>query len=64
MPSISYFLGQFFLKLAGIIECKSAEPMQTGLKVVDSLAHIGHGQREHIIGDQQTRKTAIYTIPY
>jgi len=35
------------------------EPMQTGLKAVDSLVPIGRGQRELIIGDRQTGKTAI-----
>lgn len=44
----------------GIIERKSVhEPMQTGLKAVDSLVPIGRGQRELIIGDRQTGKTAI-----
>jgi F-type H+-transporting ATPase subunit alpha len=44
----------------GIIERKSVcEPMQTGLKVIDSLIPIGRGQRELIIGDRQTGKTAI-----
>ena len=35
------------------------EPMQTGLKAIDSLIPIGRGQRELIIGDRQTGKTAI-----
>ncbi|HNX95929.1 MAG TPA: F0F1 ATP synthase subunit alpha, partial [Holophaga sp.] len=35
------------------------EPMQTGLKVVDALVPIGRGQRELIIGDRQTGKTAV-----
>ncbi|MDR1597767.1 MAG: F0F1 ATP synthase subunit alpha [Holosporales bacterium] len=44
----------------GIIERKSVcEPMLTGLKVIDSLIPIGRGQRELIIGDRQTGKTAI-----
>jgi proton translocating ATP synthase F1 alpha subunit len=44
----------------GIISRKSVhEPMQTGLKAVDSLVPIGRGQRELIIGDRQTGKTAI-----
>ena len=34
-------------------------PMQTGLKVVDALIPIGRGQRELILGDRQTGKTAI-----
>jgi proton translocating ATP synthase F1 alpha subunit len=48
------------LKAPGIIQRKSVhEPMQTGLKAVDSLVPIGRGQRELIIGDRQTGKTAI-----
>jgi proton translocating ATP synthase F1 alpha subunit len=48
------------VKAPGIIPRKSVhEPMQTGLKVVDSLVPIGRGQRELIIGDRQTGKTAI-----
>src|SRR5450756_1505381 len=35
------------------------EPMQTGLKAIDSMIPIGRGQRELIIGDRQTGKTAI-----
>merc|ERR1719469_1282073 len=48
------------LKPPGITPRKSVhEPMQTGLKAVDSLVPIGRGQRELIIGDRQTGKTAI-----
>ena len=48
------------VKAPGIIVRKSVhEPMQTGLKAVDSLVPIGRGQRELIIGDRQTGKTAI-----
>nr|GMC58507.1 ATP synthase F1 subunit 1 [Ipomoea batatas] len=48
------------VKAPGIIERKYVhEPMQTGLKAVDSLVPIGRGQRELIIGDRQTGKTAI-----
>jgi len=48
------------IKAPGIIARKSVHlPMQTGLKVVDSLIPIGRGQRELIIGDRQTGKTAI-----
>jgi len=48
------------LKAPGIIPRKSVhEPMQTGLKAVDALVPIGRGQRELIIGDRQTGKTAI-----
>merc|ERR1712099_12792 len=48
------------LKAPGIIARKSVhEPMQTGLKAIDSLVPIGRGQRELIIGDRQTGKTAV-----
>ena len=48
------------VKAPGIIPRKSVhEPMQTGLKSVDALIPIGRGQRELIIGDRQTGKTAI-----
>src|SRR5262249_5190304 len=48
------------VKAPGIIPRRSVhEPMQTGLKSVDSLIPVGRGQRELIIGDRQTGKTAI-----
>ena len=48
------------LKAPGIIPRQSVyEPMQTGLKAVDCLVPVGRGQRELIIGDRQTGKTAI-----
>ncbi|XP_071964035.1 ATP synthase subunit alpha, mitochondrial-like [Antedon mediterranea] len=48
------------LKAPGIIPRISvSEPMQTGIKAVDSLVPIGRGQRELIIGDRQTGKTAV-----
>eukprot|EP00924_Labyrinthula_sp_SR-Ha-C_P015490 snap_masked-scaffold_4-processed-gene-1.7-mRNA-1 protein AED:0.11 eAED:0.11 QI:0/-1/0/1/-1/1/1/0/551 len=48
------------IKAPGILARKKVnEPMQTGLKAVDSLIPIGRGQRELIIGDRQTGKTAI-----
>ncbi|EDV26816.1 ATP5A1 protein [Trichoplax adhaerens] len=48
------------LKAPGIIpRIKVSEPMQTGIKAVDSLVPIGRGQRELIIGDRQTGKTAV-----
>ncbi len=48
------------VKAPGIIPRRSVhEPVQTGLKIVDSLIPIGRGQRELIIGDRQTGKTAI-----
>lgn len=44
----------------GVIERKSVdEPLQTGIKAIDSMIPIGKGQRELIIGDRQTGKTAI-----
>jgi F-type H+-transporting ATPase subunit alpha len=48
------------LKAPGIISRKSVhEPVQTGIKSIDALIPIGRGQRELIIGDRQTGKTAI-----
>ena len=48
------------VKAPGIIPRKSVhEPMQTGLKSIDTLIPIGRGQRELVIGDRQTGKTAI-----
>jgi proton translocating ATP synthase F1 alpha subunit len=48
------------VKAPGIISRKSiSEPVQTGLKAIDALIPIGRGQRELIIGDRQTGKTAI-----
>src|SRR6185295_13053523 len=48
------------LKAPGIVPRKSVhEPMQTGLKAIDALVPVGRGQRELIIGDRQTGKTAV-----
>jgi len=48
------------VKAPGIIPRKSVhEPMQTGLKSIDTLIPVGRGQRELVIGDRQTGKTAI-----
>ena len=48
------------VKAPGIVKRKSVhEPMQTGIKAIDSMIPIGRGQRELIIGDRQTGKTAI-----
>ena len=48
------------VKAPGIIPRQSVnEPMQTGLKAIDSLVPVGRGQRELIIGDRQTGKTAV-----
>ena len=52
--------GRIEVKAPGIIPRKSvSEPMQTGLKALDALVPIGRGQRELIIGDRQTGKTAV-----
>jgi len=51
---------QVDVKAPGIIPRRSvSEPMQTGLKAIDALIPVGRGQRELIIGDRQTGKTAI-----
>ncbi len=48
------------IKAPGIVARKSVhEPMQTGLKAIDAMVPIGRGQRELIIGDRQTGKTAV-----
>ncbi len=48
------------VKAPGIIPRKSVhEPVQTGLKAIDSLIPVGRGQRELVIGDRQTGKTAV-----
>ena len=48
------------LKAPGIVQRKSVhEPLQTGIKAIDAMTPIGRGQRELIIGDRQTGKTAI-----
>ncbi len=48
------------VKAPGIVKRKSVhEPMQTGLKALDALVPVGRGQRELIIGDRQTGKTAV-----
>ena len=48
------------IKAPGIIDRKSvSEPMQTGYKAIDAIVPIGRGQRELIIGDRQTGKTAL-----
>jgi F-type H+-transporting ATPase subunit alpha len=48
------------IKAPGIVERKSVnQPMQTGIKAIDAMIPIGRGQRELIIGDRQTGKTAI-----
>ncbi len=48
------------LKAPGIVGRKSVhEPMQTGIKAIDAMTPVGRGQRELIIGDRQTGKTAV-----
>src|SRR6202023_1929039 len=47
-------------KAPGVVQRQPVkEPMQTGLKAIDAMIPIGRGQRELIIGDRQTGKTAI-----
>jgi len=59
-PLVSSERRRVEVKAPGIIPRKSVhEPMQTGLKAIDSLIPVGRGQRELIIGDRQTGKTAI-----
>ena len=51
---------QVEVKAPGIVARKSVhEPMQTGLKAIDAMVPVGRGQRELIIGDRQTGKTAV-----
>jgi F-type H+-transporting ATPase subunit alpha len=59
-PIKSDHMSRVDVKAPGIIPRKSVhEPMATGLKAIDALIPIGRGQRELIIGDRQTGKTAI-----
>jgi F-type H+-transporting ATPase subunit alpha len=59
-PIASKEIGVVEVKAPGIIARKSVhEPLQTGLKAIDAMTPIGRGQRELIIGDRQTGKTAI-----
>ena len=58
-------LEELRVKAPGIIPRKSVhEPMQTGIKAIDSLIPIGRGQRELIIGDRQTGKHLSSSIQY
>jgi F-type H+-transporting ATPase subunit alpha len=51
---------QIEVKAPGIIDRKDVhEPMQTGIKVIDALTPVGRGQRELILGDRKTGKTAL-----
>src|SRR5579859_4563249 len=59
-PLTDVVRGRVEVKAPGIIPRKSVhEPMQTGLKAIDALIPVGRGQRELIIGDRQTGKTAV-----
>ena len=59
-PIVDAEMKRVEVKAPGIIPRKSVhEPMQTGLKAVDALVPVGRGQRELIIGDRQTGKTAV-----
>jgi F-type H+-transporting ATPase subunit alpha len=59
-PIVSSERKRVDVKAPGIIPRRSVhEPMQTGLKAIDALIPIGRGQRELIIGDRQTGKTAV-----
>ncbi|MFO0760911.1 MAG: F0F1 ATP synthase subunit alpha [Byssovorax sp.] len=59
-PIESKHRGRVEVKAPGIVQRQPVtEPMQTGLKAIDSMIPIGRGQRELIIGDRQTGKTAV-----
>lgn len=59
-PIVASDMRRLEVKAPGIVLRKSVhEPMQTGIKAIDSMVPIGRGQRELIIGDRQTGKTAI-----
>jgi F-type H+-transporting ATPase subunit alpha len=59
-PIASKQMRKIEIKAPGIVQRKSVhEPMQTGLKAIDALVPIGRGQRELILGDRQTGKTAV-----
>ena len=59
-PLVDVEKGVVEVKAPGIIARKSVhEPLQTGIKCIDAMVPIGRGQRELIIGDRQTGKTAV-----
>ncbi len=59
-PLVDVTRSRVEVKAPGIIPRKSVnEPMQTGLKALDALVPVGRGQRELVIGDRQTGKTAV-----
>jgi len=52
--------GRIEVRAPGVVDRKSVhEPLQTGIKAIDAMIPIGRGQRELIIGDRQTGKTAV-----
>src|SRR5437764_4913530 len=59
-PIASKLTRKIEVKAPGIVSRESVkEPLQTGIKAIDSMIPIGRGQRELIIGDRQTGKTAV-----
>ena len=59
-PLVDVTMQRVEVKAPGIIARQSVnEPMQTGLKAIDALIPVGRGQRELVIGDRQTGKTAV-----
>jgi F-type H+/Na+-transporting ATPase subunit alpha len=59
-PIVSEFSRKVEVKAPGIVKRKSVhQPMATGLKAIDAMVPVGRGQRELIIGDRQTGKTAV-----
>lgn len=59
-PIVSNERRQIEVKAPGVMDREGvAEPLQTGIKAIDSMIPIGRGQRELIIGDRQTGKTAV-----
>ncbi|MBP9838065.1 MAG: F0F1 ATP synthase subunit alpha [Proteobacteria bacterium] len=59
-PIVTDKMSRIEVKAPGIVKRKSVhEPMQTGLKAIDAMIPVGRGQRELIIGDRQTGKTAV-----
>ena len=59
-PIVAKEMRKIEVKAPGIVERKGVhEPLQTGIKAIDAMIPVGRGQRELIIGDRQTGKTAI-----
>ena len=59
-PIASHDMRKIEVKAPGIVQRESVkEPLQTGIKAIDAMIPIGRGQRELIIGDRQTGKTAV-----